>query len=217
MTLQVYPEHRAIIGEITSCVFHREDSKELPTISGYASVFYDDEDTGTEYELFEGVRERIDPNAFDETLKRQDDVVALFNHDNNMILGRKSAGNLTLEVDKTGLRYNVQPVDTSVGRDMMTLVEQRQVVGSSFGFYVEKATWEERDGFDVRNIEQVTLVDVSPVTTPAYKSTTAIARSQSTVNPAFREWQGWREHRTGERKNKFIDYRRRAALAALDC
>ena len=134
-----------------------------------------------------------------------------------MILGRKSAGNLTLEVDKTGLRYNVQPVDTSVGRDMMTLVEQRQVVGSSFGFYVEKATWEERDGFDVRNIEQVTLVDVSPVTTPAYKSTTAVARSQSTVNPAFREWQGWREHRTGERKNKFIDYRRRAALAALDC
>jgi uncharacterized protein len=59
-----------------------------------------------------GFREEILPGAFDKILNRQRakaDVVALFNHDSNMVLGRTASGTLELSSDDKGLKYRVVP------------------------------------------------------------------------------------------------------------
>jgi hypothetical protein len=89
-------------------VERREDGK--PIIVGYGSVFYREDDPGTEYELWRGFKERIGRSAFDSRLT--DDVRALFNHDTNMVLGRTTAETLKLSVDDVGLRYEIEPPDT---------------------------------------------------------------------------------------------------------
>jgi HK97 family phage prohead protease len=71
-------------------------------IAGYAAVFYNERDPGTEYQIAASVRERISPTAFDQTLKSKDDVVAAFNHNTDFLLGRRSNGTLRLSVDKVG-------------------------------------------------------------------------------------------------------------------
>ena len=64
-------------------------------IEGYFAVF------GSEYRMWENAIETIDEDAFNETV--DGDVRALVNHDSTLVLGRTTAGTLTLRVDRTGL------------------------------------------------------------------------------------------------------------------
>lgn len=149
----------------------------MPTIVGYAAVFYDPNDAGTRYRIWRDLEERIMPGAFDRAL-RECDPLALFNHGRSAVLGRKSSGTLRLSVDARGLRYEIDPPDTSTGREVVELVRRGDVRGSSFSF-VPKVTTERKldapvDG--VRYIVEVMdcdLFDVGPVTEPAYASTEA--------------------------------------------
>lgn len=145
-----------------------------PRIKGYAAVFYDGTPE-TEYRLDTTFVERIDKRAFNRALKDQDDVRALFNHDANMILGRTSAGTLDLAKDDRGLRYDID-AGTQLGVQVAESIKRGDITGSSFGFVVEKETFEDNDGVTVRTIQQVQLYDVSPVTFPAYEATEAEAR-----------------------------------------
>lgn len=148
-----------------------------PIISGYAAVFFRQDEPGTEFELYPGLVERVGPDAFDRHLSDGGDCRALFNHDSNQPLGRLSAGTLRLEVDKRGLRYEIDAPETQWGRDVVTSIKRGDVGGSSFGFSVRKVSHQMGDGFDVRVLEDVELVDVSPVVFPAYGSTSTQARS----------------------------------------
>lgn len=126
-----------------------------------------------------GFREQIAPGAFDGVL--DNDVRALFNHDSNHVLGRSSAGTLELGVDKTGLKYSVDLPDTQVGRDLAISVERGDIKESSFAFRVAPNgdDWEENeDGVIIRTITKfAALMDVSPVTYPAYPDATVAMRS----------------------------------------
>jgi HK97 family phage prohead protease len=174
----------------------RADGK--PVIAGYAAVFYRADDPGTEYRLWDDVFERIKPGAFDAAIGR-DDVRGLFNHDPSEILGRSTAGTLRLSIDDTGLRYEIDPPEwagkyvESIGRGDIT--------GSSFGFVPETTAYrdEKRDGRDVIVIEReaVSLFDVSPVTFPAYESTSAELRSAGPVDAARSEVEAWRKRGKG--------------------
>ena len=95
---------------------------------------------------------------------------ALFNHDPNLILGRTTAGTLKLSVDERGLKYSFTAPDTTTGRDLMVSLERGDVSQSSFGFIVEEDDWDEdENGMTIRTIKKVgRLLDVSPVTYPAY-------------------------------------------------
>lgn len=131
-----------------------------------------------------GFRETILPGAFDKVLNRQrgkQDVVALFNHDANQLLGRTSSGTLELASDDKGLRYTVALPNTELGRMIAEHVARRDLVGSSFAFTVDQRgeSWAPGDdGKPRRSIREVTgLYDVSVVTHPAYpSSTTSVAR-----------------------------------------
>lgn len=150
-------------------------------ISGYAAVFYDPKDPGTQYDAGP-FRERIARGAFDAVLG--DDVVALFNHNQDVILGRSSAGTLRLQVDKVGLRYTID-ADTIVGRPIAEAVARGDVRGSSFAFDFGDVE-EDKDG--VRTVKSFArLYDVGPVVFPAYEATSANARAAGGVDTWMRE------------------------------
>ncbi len=148
----------------------KEDDR--PTLKGYAAVY------NKRAEIYPGLSEQIKPGAFDGVLK-SDDTRALFNHDSNFPLGRKSAGTLELRSDKKGLAYKIFLPDTQIGRDLPINIERGDVTGSSFSFTVEKDEWvENKDGTIERSIIKLrSLGDVGPVTFPAYQDTTVAARS----------------------------------------
>lgn len=155
------------------------DVEDKPRIAGLAAVYYDAEVPGSEYEMFADFVERIHPGAFDGALDRQDDAVALFNHDPNQVLGRVSSGTLSLKASKRGLEYFVDPPATAAGRDVVELVRRGDIVGSSFAFSITDEDWETEEGRTVRNIRGVKLYDVSPVTYPAYQATTVGLRAEA--------------------------------------
>jgi len=150
----------------------KRNGDELPKIEGYAAVFdKNSEDMG--------FIERIAPGAFKNSLKTSD-VRALFNHDSNIILGRKSSGTLELKEDKKGLFMSVTPPDTQLVRDMvLSPIERGDVTQQSFGFTVQSDDWDYRDNEpSIRTITEIKeLFDVSPVTFPAYPDTAVALRS----------------------------------------
>ena len=172
----------------------RADGK--PQIVGYGAVFYRTGDAGTEYELWRNAVERVAPGAFASALQRPDDVRALFNHDPNFVLGRSSAGTMTLSVDERGLRYTIDPPDTQQARDLMASIERGDISGSSFSFSVNKESWTDpgNGGPEVRTIEDVTLFDVGPVTFPAYEATSTGMRGKAIGEhqEARRAYDGWK-------------------------
>ena len=141
-------------------------------IGGYAAVF------DTLSEDLGGFRETIKPYAFDSVLG--DDVRALINHDPSLLLGRNRSGTLRISADVVGLRYEVDLPDVTYARDLWESLSRGDISQSSFGFMIDEDSWDAGpDGVPIRTITRVSrLVDVSPVTYPAYPdSTVAIQRA----------------------------------------
>ena len=161
-----------------------------------AAVFYDDS-PDTEYQLFTDLKERIMPRAFNKALNDRHDVRALFNHDPNMVLGRTASGTLKLSKSLRGLDYEIDPPDTSYSKDLSVSIARGDVTGSSFGFIVteQKFRTEQADGgqpIDIREIHSVELLDVSPVTYPAYKATSSGLRSVGDAEEARAARDAWK-------------------------
>lgn len=178
-------------------------------IVGYAAVFYNAADPGTEFVIpssYYGFTERIMPGAFDRAI-REDDVRALFNHDPSEILGRTKAGTLRLSVDAVGLRYEIDPPGTADAAKVLAAIQRGDITGSSFSFAVleqVRRDVKDADGKEtvIREIVAAELFDVGPVTFPAYTSSTTGVRSDSD----HAEARAWFEQSQAER---------RAAAAAI--
>lgn len=154
-----------------------EDNKKME-LSGHPAVFDQRADLGYFTEV-------VKPGAFADSI-REDDVRALFNHESNLVLGRTKNGTLQLNEDDTGLAMRCDVADTSVGRDVMELVRRRDVTQGSIGFIVRKQTFFKENDTWVREIRQVQLFDVSPVTFPAYVGTDMNVRSVEAIISTFR-------------------------------
>ena len=142
---------------------------------GYAYVFdSDSQDLG-------GFIERVAPGAGAQSI-HDHDIVALANHDPNLLLGRKSAGTLSIAEDQRGGAYEITLPDTTVGRDWAELLRRRDVIGSSFGFRVMDDEWtQDPDGRLVRTLKRFSIRDVGPVTFPPYLGTEAALRSHEAI------------------------------------
>jgi len=161
------------------------------TLAGYAAVFHREGDPATEYELWEGTVERIGRGAFDRALRERHDARALFNHNPDNLLGRVSAGTVTLSVDEVGLRYEIpfDPDDPDHQR-VLRKIERGDLSGSSFAFVPTETLWSEVDGAQIRTILDADLYDVGPVTSPAYTGTSATSRADGGSLDAIRaEWE----------------------------
>lgn len=126
-----------------------------------------------------GFIEVIHPGAFKNAIKTSD-ARALYNHDSNQLpLGRQSSGTLRLSETSKGLKYEIDPPDTQLARDLQISIDRGDINQSSFAFSVEEDKWERIDGADVRTILSVReIFDVSPVVYPAYTDTTVAVRSR---------------------------------------
>ena len=146
------------------------ETKGLGTITGYAAVFNSkSEDLG--------FREIIMPGAFDRALKEAHDVRALWNHNQDMVLGRTKSGTLRLSVDERGLKIETDLPDTQAGRDALTLIGRGDVDQMSFAFRTLTDDWRTEDGEIIRELRDLELLDVSPVAYPAYAETSVSARA----------------------------------------
>lgn len=155
-------------------VLLRSELKKGRILEGHASVF----NQGAE---LPGHIEMIAPTAFKRALDDPTtDVRALFNHDPSKLLGRQSSGTLRLSVDSQGLPFEVDLPDTTVGRDVEILAQRMDITGASFGFIPDEDEWETVNGRRIRTHTSVRrLVDVSPVTFPAYEGASVAMRAMS--------------------------------------
>lgn len=128
--------------------------------------------------------EVIAPGAFPD-LKTQD-CRALINHDPSLVLARSKngRGSLRLFIDNVGLRYEFEAPHTQAGNDLLESIKRGDIDQSSFGFVIAQGgdKWTQEGNVKIRTITKISqLLDVSPVTYPAYSESTVSARHK--VNP----------------------------------
>lgn len=146
-------------------------AKEALRIGGYAATF------NRLSQNLGGFVEEVAPGFFnDSKVRGWPDVLARYNHDDNMLLGTTGGNTLRLHVDDTGLLYEVDlPRSRS---DIAELVERGDVRKSSFAFRTLEDAWSTTDqGFPKRTLVSGQLIDVAPVNTPAYNDTSVGKRA----------------------------------------
>lgn len=153
-----------------------DEAAEARTIKGYAAKFEKlSLDLG-------GYREVISKGAFLKSLKR--DIVALWSHNTDIVLGRSSNGTLELEEDEVGLRFKLA-LDSDHWSDYaFRKIQRKDVRGMSFGFRIPN------NGFEwllddakkrLRRLVEIDLHEVSPTVFPAYPSSSVAVRSAEDV------------------------------------
>jgi len=161
-------------------------------IEGYAARFnQQSKDLG-------GFRETVAPGAFTKALAGNPDVRCLFNHDANRVLGRTSAGTLTLTQDEHGLKFRCQlDPNNQEHRNLHSSIKRGDINECSFAFMPDKQSdgsdgdvWQDAkdergNWFISRTLKNVRLFDVSAVTHPAYEGTNVDARAEF-VTPEIR-------------------------------
>ena len=133
--------------------------------------------------------EQFAPGAFTDYLASGADTRALFEHDYTQLLGRTQSGTLTLTEDSTGLRFELTPPDTQLGRDVLTLVERGDISGMSFGFRALKESWDITPNPYVRTVTAAELREITITSMPAYpESNVEVAhRSLFAQHPELRQ------------------------------
>lgn len=167
-------------------------------IDGYFAVY------DSSYELWPGASETIKPGAFAESIHQ--DVRALINHDTSLVLGRTTAGTLTLRDDPERGLWGSIKINRNDG-DAMNLyarVQRGDVDQCSFGFEIEKETFVDLGDGTVRwEIEKVNpLYEVSVCTFPAYKETSVQARRADLDTIQRRQAEAWRNLMTARLKGE---------------
>ena len=151
----------------------RSDDNDGLYLEGYFAVY------GDIYNVWEGATESIAPGAFEESI--HGDVRALYNHDDNLILGRTSAGTLELKDDSHGLwgRIKLNRNDTDA-MNAYERIKRGDVTGCSFGFNIESEETDYREDGTVHwTITKVNpLYEISPCVFPAYGATSVSARGK---------------------------------------
>ena len=134
-----------------------------------------------------GFQETIKRGAFDRIVRSNPDVVCLFNHNPDCVLGRTSSGTMRIFADARGLHYECDLPNTQAGRDLHESIKRGDIAGNSFAFLLGDQDDEWSEEYDdetrsrvvlrsIRNFK--TLKDISPVTYPAYEGTELTARCE---------------------------------------
>ncbi|MGO4619952.1 HK97 family phage prohead protease [Ensifer sp. 2YAB10] len=147
-------------------------------ISGYAATWNQPTTIAGEF------REQLQQGCFTRTLRESPDVIMILDHDVGRVLGRTSAGTLTLKEDRTGLWFELIPDPTTPsGQEAIGTVRRGDVKGCSFAFSVRSERWEDGgDRLPLRTLEDVSLYEVTLTGMPAYPTTTASLRVAGGAN-----------------------------------
>lgn len=123
-----------------------------------------------------GFTEVLVPGCFAASLANggaNGDIISRLEHDSRWLLGRRSAGTLRLTDSPQALDYENDLPDTQAGMDCATSTARGDLKNTSFCFYLEDPEddekWDiEEDGTLVRTILRAQIMEVSPVSMPAY-------------------------------------------------
>jgi HK97 family phage prohead protease len=147
-------------------------------LQGYAATYDNLSDPiGGGYWSF---REIIRPGAFSAAFKSGADVRCLFNHDANWILGRTRSKTMRLEDRSQGLWFDCDVPAGPMAQHVADAVERGDVNGCSFSFRTLRDRWtfsSKDEEMDQRELLEVEIDDVGPVTFPAYPDTEVDVRS----------------------------------------
>lgn len=186
---------------VTELRVAKEDGKEGGTITGHAAVFNrDSEDLGW-------FIEQVAPGAFTRSIQAAkdhpvDDMIhAFWNHDSGQVLSSTRNGKLTLSEDATGLRFAFPSSRlTPAQLEAVTDGDMRM----SFGFMTKKDEWTHGGPGqpDRRKLLDVDLLEISPVSKPAYPQTTVTARENPDAAYAVRSHAAWAATRAPEKKTE---------------
>lgn len=146
-----------------------EGEEEGMTVEGYAAVF----DTVTNLGY---MKEVIDRNAFDNA--DMSDIVMKYNHEDSVLpMARTRGGSLQFNVDDHGLKIRAKLPETTVNKDIFTLIKEGVLSKMSFAFTVANEEYDyETDTRKILAFDKI--FDVSVVDVPAYESTEIYARSK---------------------------------------
>lgn len=124
-------------------------SKDQMTFEGYASVFGNVDDGG---DLMQG-------GAFTKTIQENmHRIKILYMHQVQSVIGRP----LRLQEDSKGLEFDGKISNTTLGRDVMTLIDDKVITEMSIGYQKVKADYDEVR--EIRILKEVKLWEISPVT-----------------------------------------------------
>jgi hypothetical protein len=172
------------------------NSKGPRIIGGYAAVF------NTRSMPLQNFVEIVEPSFFNRS--RSDDwpgVVCRFDHNNMMLLGTTASGTLRLSPDNIGLDYTVDLPECR--GDVYEYVQRRDVRNSSFAFQVYDDDFTYDEGYPVRHLISGRLIDVAPVTIPAYPdATVGLRRLASQTGEPIEDVVKLAEH--GELRSLFV-------------
>jgi HK97 family phage prohead protease len=151
-----------------------ENTKQRGFFKGHSIVYgQKSEDLGDFIEI-------IDRSAMDATDTA--DCIAVFNHNEDYILGSSEGGTLTLRSDETGMFTEIQDGTTTVHNNCREWVKRGDLRGMSFKFSDTESDWvyNEEQKIMYRTIKRIgKLWDVSLVARPAYRQTDVALRSLS--------------------------------------
>lgn len=141
----------------------------IAVVRGYVAVW--DSPSQVLYEARVGkFIEICQKGMFAKTITERDQR-ALYNHDDNQLLGRRKNGTLKLEEDEIGLRFELHLPDTSLGRDLAELIRRGDVDACSFGFQVVQDRIDTSGSMPVRYLMEVRMSEMTLTPIPAYEGT----------------------------------------------
>lgn len=155
----------------------RDNGSDEITVEGCFVVYNSD------YQVWEGATESVAPGAFRNSITQ--DVRALYNHNDDIVLGRVSAGTLSLEDRADGLwgTIKINRNDTDA-MNAYERIKRGDVTGCSFGFNIkDEEQTRDANGNVHWTIKEVDpLYEVSPCVFPAYEATHISARKADLDN-----------------------------------
>lgn len=109
----------------------------------------------------------IADGAVDKFLKSEDygRMALCYQHDQREVIGViTNAG-----VDEKGMWIEADVLPTTTGKDVQTLIRAGAIKEFSIGYYADEYHYEKREGYayDIRILDAITIVEVSPVTRAA--------------------------------------------------
>ena len=161
------------------------ENGEPVVMKGHAAVFnqWSSNLGWNDYEVYE----EILPGAFTRTLKEgglfKDGIRSFFNHESLYILASTAStaiGTLRLWEDKEGLAFEMEPIDTVITRSLVIEPMRAGLINQmSFGFCVPEGgdTVKRNDNVTRRSVNNIDLIEISPVIMAAYPQTDVGVRS----------------------------------------
>ena len=148
------------------------------TLAGYAAVFNSPTTIrGEQPALFDEV---ISPGAFARTIANRDRIVMQYDHGKHPMIGGMPLGKINeLREDSHGLYVEATLTDNWLISPVRDAVAAEAIDGMSFRFSVPEGgdTWDRSGSVPVRNLNEVKLYELGPVTFPAYRDTSVMVRS----------------------------------------